>query len=219
MKDNFRTLALQYQNKSFNLNYSHSMKKTLLITAISFLIFSFSSCKKDEPIVPKPKAEFTFIVGANGKVLFQNVSTDADDFTWNLGDGVTNESPDYFTHQYVQNRTWQVSLTAKGKGGSDIIVKTVYINNVLGNLMIYKKFSSRNRNINVYIDGNFVGAVDGSYYYSTSPSCGNSYSVTVNNLKPGKHKIEAKETGTSPYSWSTDFEVTGGVCNTFGLTI
>lgn len=197
------------------------MKKFTLLT---LLIIGINACKKEDIVIPdpKPKAEFSYIVGADGKVGFTNLSTDAMSYSWNFGDFQTKSTSDKnaFIYQYSKNKNFQVSLTSTGKGGSDVIVKDVYISNVKGNLIVYKKFSTRDRNINIYVDGNYYGAINGSYYYgTTAPDCGNQYSVTINGLSEGSHKVDAKETGVLPNSWSYSASVTGGICSTSGLTL
>lgn len=189
------------------------------------LLIGFNACKKTEIAPtpdPKPKAEFSYYVGADGKVGFTNLSLDATTYKWDFGDFQTKNTSDksLFIYQYSKNKNFQVSLTSTGKGGTDVVVKDVYISNVKGNLVVYKKFSTRDRNINVYVDGSYYGAINGSFYYGTTPpSCDNQYSVTINGLSEGSHKVEAKETGVLPYSWSYNVNVTGGICTSSGLTI
>lgn len=194
------------------------MKKVLFFQLL-LLTTLFFACQK-EKIAPKPKAEFTFLTGVNGKVIFNNLSTDAKTAKWDFGDGSTDVTFDEVLYTYSSNRNYQVSLTVTGEGGTDVIVKTVPISSVKGNLVIYKKYSTRgDRDINVYVDGNYRGFISGKFFYSSAPSCGNANSVTDYNLTEGTHRIEAKETGISPYTWNYTLTVIGGNCNSFGLTL
>ena len=196
------------------------MRKLLLIAIILFINL-FTSCKKDEPIIPKPKAEFQILTGNDGKVLFTNQSIDAQTYVWDFGDGSTSTESVSELHIFPRNKVFQVSLTATGKGGKDVIVKSVIINNLKGNLVIYKVYNSRgNRNIDVYVDGNYYGQINGGLYYdSTPPACSNQYSVTIAGLTEGNHRVVAKETGTLPYSWDYQATVTGGLCIASGLKL
>ena len=102
------------------------MKNSLILLLLISAIFS--SCKKDEP-TPKPTAEFTYTLQDNGMVYFKNVSTNATTYKWDFGNnGTTTEKEPFY--KYNQNKTYQVSLTATGNGGSDVIVKSVTINNI-----------------------------------------------------------------------------------------
>jgi PKD repeat protein len=195
------------------------MKKLMVLLGFSMMVYFMNGCKSVD-VTPKPKAEFTFTVLDNGVVQFNNLSTDATSYEWDFGNNVKRTITDKsLTYQYLSNKSFQVGLTATSSSGSDVIVKTVNVNNIKGRLLIYKRFTTRDRNISVYVDGTFHGSINGNYYYSTAPDCGNIYSVTIDNLSEGSHKIEAKETGVLPYSWSYTATITGGICNTSGLTL
>jgi PKD repeat protein len=192
------------------------MKKILII---STFLLGIISCKKDVVPEPLPKSEFTYVVGAKGKAAFTSVSTNATSYEWNFGDGQTETTKDNFTtHQYQFNRKYQASLTATGLGGKDVKVKEIQVISAVGSLVIYKAFSTRDRNIGVYVDGNFYGQINGSYYFSSAPVCGNQYSITVYDLMDGPHRIEAKETGSNPYSWAIIYNTNAGYCNSQGLS-
>jgi hypothetical protein len=89
----------------------------------------------------------------------------------------------------------------------------------LGNLIVYKATVGGNgRNINVSVDGLAIGTINGGYYFPAAPNCTVSY-CAVAALTEGVHTVLAKEaTGLSPITWSYKVTVTGGVCNTSGLT-
>lgn len=191
------------------------MKKLLLLASVSSIILS---CKNNiEPVTPKPTAEFTYSLGNGGYASFSNVSTNSDNHKWDFGDGQVSflDNPDHF---YIRNGTYQVVLTSNGKGGSDVKVRNIVINSVKGSLVVYKNFSTGNTNINVWVDNNFVGVINGSYYYTSAPNCGNPYSVTATNLSEGVHTITAKQvSGLLPSTWSGTISVIGAGCSSFGL--
>lgn len=169
---------------------------------------------------PKPTAEFTVTNNSSqGLISFSNVSTNSNSYKWDFGDGYgsTEHSP---SHVYSRNGSYSVVMTATGAGGSDVKVRGVYVSNITGSLVIYKAFSTGNTNIYVYVDGNFYGTINGSYYFSTAPSCGDGKSVTATGLSEGTHTVTAKETSLIlPRQWSFSASVIGGVCRASGLSI
>lgn len=192
------------------------MKKLLLL--LLFAPFIFLSCSKEAPI-PKPKAEFTFTIGTNGQVYFKNVSTDANSYNWEFGDFTTSTEKELI-HTYTRNSTFQVSLTATGNGGTDVIVKSITVNNIKGSVVFYKGFSTGSSNISISVDGTYQGALFGNRYYTSSPNCGDFYGVTVSNLSEGVHSFSGKElNGPNYYTWSGTFTITGGKCSSKGLVL
>lgn len=68
-------------------------------------------------VLPPPTAAFTYT--ANGlTVSFVNLSTAADTYLWDLGDGNTS-AEEYPVHTYASAGTYAVTLTANGVCGSD----------------------------------------------------------------------------------------------------
>lgn len=194
------------------------MLKNLFIHAclISLLSVSFTGCKSTD-IQPLPKAEFTYSTSSNGGIVFNSVSTNSTSLFWDFGDLSVSTSP-YVSHTYSRNGSYQVSLTAKGSGGSDVIVKNVTVSNIKGSAVIYKGFNRGKANIDVSVDGTYYGIIIGSYFYSSPPNCGNSYSVTAMGLSEGLHSFTAKEnSGPYYYNWSGTFRVVGGQCTVQGL--
>lgn len=198
------------------LNYN-TMKKLLLL---SLLFISIFSCSKEDIAPPKipAKAEFTYHDQGEGMIAFINGSTNSNLQEWDFGDfqKSSNKNP---IHTYSKNGTYQVKLTAMGEGGNDVVVKNVVVNNLKGSLLVYKKFSNGNSNINVWVDGTFIGIINGGYYFTSAPSCGNGSSVTAYNLSEGQHSVVAKEvTSLFPSTWSTTSTIIGGQCSSMGLT-
>lgn len=168
---------------------------------------------------PKPTSEYTVTNSSQGLVYFLNSSTNATSYKWDFGDGYssTEQSP---SHVYSRNGIYSSSLTSYGPGGFTINIKGVNVTNITGSLVVYKAFSTGNTNIYVYVDGNFYGTINGSYFYSTAPSCGDGKSVTATGLSEGTHTVTAKETSLIlPRQWSFSASVVGGVCSARGLSI
>lgn len=188
------------------------MKNSLIVLLLISAIFS--SCKKDEP-TPKPKAEFTYNLGTNGQVYFNNVSTDATTYSWDFGDFTTSSQKD-LVHTYTKNGIFQVSLTATGNGGNDVIVKSVEVTNIKGDLMVFNNTVTGTDAINIWVDEVYKGFINGRVYYLTSPDCGNSNSVTVLQLSPGEHTVRGQDfLGTK--QWQGKITIIGGKCNKLGL--
>jgi PKD repeat protein len=81
----------------------------------------FTSCE-DAPV---PTAIFSTTIDGM-EVTFTNSSKDADTYSWDFGDGDSSEEMNP-VHTYAENGDYQVSLTAKGEGGSDEMIQTVTI--------------------------------------------------------------------------------------------
>jgi len=102
------------------------MRKTLFLVPISALIIS--SCKK-EAVPAKPQASFTFttftVSGADSEslmvpvddgFLLTNNSTNADSYSWDLGNGVTSQNKE-FSSSYFKSGTYKITLTAINNDG------------------------------------------------------------------------------------------------------
>ncbi len=187
--------------------------------AISFLlVVALVGCQTKEAAKPQPKASFVFQTTTNGIIGFKNTSLNAKTYLWSFGDGSTstNESP---VHKYARNGQFGVSLKATSDEGSDVTTNTITVNDIKADLIVYKSSDGGyNRNIDVSVDGAYIGTIDGRYYYQTSPSCLANYSATVS-LTEGDHTVSAIEaTGLSKTKWGPfKVTVTGGVCNVSGL--
>ncbi len=104
------------------------MKKLIYLIGFLFLLIA---CSDDEEII-SPKACFTYSVdtGSNAMdkyVSFINCSENADDYTWNFGDGniSTETNP---THYYSDDNEFIVTLTASNNSNSDIATDTINVN-------------------------------------------------------------------------------------------
>lgn len=110
---------------------------------MALLVFTFSSCGGDDPVAPKPTADFTFSIDeATGlKVTFTNASENAVSYSWNFGvTGASSnlESPEY---TYTASGAYTVVLTATGSDGSTSSKsKTVALTAVPQNLLINSDF-------------------------------------------------------------------------------
>lgn len=103
------------------------MKKNELIGKLFLfltlgMLMAFVSCQKDDDD-PKPVADFTFEVN-DLEATFTNLSTDAETYAWDFGDGGTSsaESPVYTFSSYG---TFTVTLTATGPGGTSTVTYDV----------------------------------------------------------------------------------------------
>lgn len=104
---------------------------TLIIIALSAIIIT--SCKKDEPV-----ADFTFIIEnkpAPCEVSFTNTSIFASDYYWEFGDGKNSYEKNPI-HTYTSGGTYSVQLKATGEGGTNLITKSISIQNVPTKLKI-----------------------------------------------------------------------------------
>lgn len=90
------------------------MKNYVKIVFTLFLLaVALSSCKKVDP----PVADFIYTIDVL-EVTFDNLSTGAESYLWDFGDGNTSteENP---VHVYTDGGTFTVSLTATNEGGDD----------------------------------------------------------------------------------------------------
>ena len=191
------------------------MKKLLIISSIYFITAIFS-CQKAE-VKPQVKADFIYTISPSGRVTFTNTSTNADSFSWSMGDGTIRDDKTSFTHDFKANKEFQVKLIATREGVSDIVVKPVVINNLLGRLVVYKAFPTdlnKSTNIWVYVDGKYHGIVLGVTNFVTNPpDCGSLDGVPIENLTEGKHQLKCQEVITNGYVWEREITIVAGACN------
>ena len=83
-----------------------------IILPLFLAVVALNSCTEDPP-----KADFIYEIDVL-TVTFENLSTLANSYEWNFGDGNTSteENP---VHVYTDGGTFTVKLTAKGDGGTD----------------------------------------------------------------------------------------------------
>jgi PKD repeat protein len=78
---------------------------------------------------PEPVANFNFSYTGNvapADVSFTNLSTDAEEYRWEFGDGNTSTATSP-THTYLEGGDFSITLTATGKGGESFISKNITI--------------------------------------------------------------------------------------------
>jgi len=78
---------------------------------------------------PQPVANFSYSYTSNvtpADVTFTNLSTDADEYSWDFGDGTTSSSTSP-THTYFEGGNYSITLTATGKGGQSYATKSITI--------------------------------------------------------------------------------------------
>lgn len=184
------------------------MQKSLLITALFLFIVSFTGCKKPEIVEPKPTISFRFIQAEYGIFGFEATSTDADTYKWDFGDGSTDNtlSP---IHAYKKNGSFNVSVTATGKGGSTTTSRTVAVSTVEGGLTFWT--DKGNYSIDVTVDNKYLNTIKSNY--ASVPNCGASGTAYFASLKEGTHTFTAKEVGRAfPNTWTGSVNVVGGEC-------
>lgn len=85
-----------------------------------------------------------------------------------------------------------------------------------GSLVIWTDEDHGCGNLEVYVNGNYVGAITG-YYSSGTPDCGDSYTVTLTGLEPGSYSVKADcEDGTA-YWPSNSITISAGACSSYLL--
>lgn len=180
---------------------------TIIITPLLIL-----GCKTKD-IAPKPKAEFTFTTDTKGGATFTNKSTDSNTYVWDFGDGMNDKTKDV-SHVYTANKTYQVSLTVTGDGGTDVIIKSVPITELKGSIVFYTSYtaSAFRSNPVVYIDGVLSGYINKDYSFQNPPDCGSQNVLTVSNLSEGSHKISIQLNNTFNDIINVSVNIIGGVC-------
>jgi PKD repeat protein len=94
-----------------------------------FISLAAVGCKDKEDPAPKPVANFNFVPDApetGQAVIFTNLSTDAETFKWEFGDGNTSTDRNP-SHTYRAAGTFTIKLVAKGKGGEAEVTKTITV--------------------------------------------------------------------------------------------
>jgi PKD repeat protein len=192
------------------------MKQAILKLSSLIVIFLIGSCQKAD-VKPQVKADFIYTISPSGRVTFTNTSTNADSFSWSMGDGTNRDDKTSFTHDFKSNKEFQVKLTATKEGVSDVAVKSVVINNLLGRLVVYKAFPTdlyKSTNIWVYVDGKYYGIVLGvTNFAANPPDCGSLDGVPIENLTEGKHQLKCQEVITNGYVWEREITIVAGACN------
>lgn len=117
------------------------MKKSFIFAFVAGVAMIAASC---QPKVEAPKARFTYAVDGL-TVTFTNASKDAEEYSWEFGDGTLFSKEENPVHEYAEAGTYTVVLTAKNKGGENKFSQSV---------VVEKKSWS------VKIDGDFADWVD-----------------------------------------------------------
>jgi PKD repeat protein len=99
--------------------FQHFRKATLVLASVAAL----AACRKDEVTSlegPVPTANFTVALNTSQYPVvatFTNTTTDGFIYQWDFGDGSPLASGQNVTHTYKLPGTYQVKLTAAGRGG------------------------------------------------------------------------------------------------------
>lgn len=166
-----------------------------------------------------PIADFSFYISSTtpGLVDFTNTSSYANSYSWDFGDGTTSTDVNP-SHIYLQNGNYTVTLEATGDGGSNSTSNSFDITNVPTEICVWTAlsvFPCSTEVIDVYIDDVYAGSLD--QYYTTTPDCGESGTVTLP-VTPGTHKFAASCASGST-TWGPDYyNVDDGVCYKWELS-
>jgi len=90
------------------------MKKFFIFASVIAAVAMFASCNKGD----KPKARFDYAIDGL-TVTFTNMSKDAEEYTWEFGDGTLFSKEANPVHEYAEAGTYTVKLTAKNKAGEN----------------------------------------------------------------------------------------------------
>lgn len=170
------------------------------------------SCKDDPE--PLPIASFTVNYGSEGEAIFNLSSTYAESYLWDFGDGASSDEK-VPKHTYQKNGRYVVTLTVTGPGGKLVLTEFVQIANITGSVVVFLT-STRNRNVEVYIDEVYKGVITG-YYSNGDPSCGAIYTVTVNDLPVGTYNLRAREVGLNAREWKGEIPIKEKYCEQVAL--
>lgn len=88
-------------------------------------------------ILPKPISAFDFSIDSN-MVSFENLSVDADSFTWYFGDGSILSVEENPTHEYLSSGQYEVVLTASN-GICDSSFTEIILLNLVKNKNLYEQ--------------------------------------------------------------------------------
>ncbi len=104
---------------------------SVVFTFLLSVIFTLSTCTKEDPPEMIPQTKASFDVSNNNciapcEVGFTNKSQNAQSFSWNFGDGTTSTDKDP-SHTYDEDGSYQVTLTASGNQGNNLTQATVTI--------------------------------------------------------------------------------------------
>ena len=103
----------------------HLIKKTKILVLV-ILSISYIGCEDDDVILPVVTAEFTHTISDAGTVTFINTSTNADNYSWELGDD--SNSTEINPIKTYSPGTYDILLTASNvAGASDTFEDTIVI--------------------------------------------------------------------------------------------
>jgi len=113
-------------------NFRALLNSMLILSALILTV----SCGEEMPIITLPTADFDFVVADDnsGLVTFNNLSKDADSYSWDFGDGSgtsTETSPSY---TFAESGNYSVSLRAVNSDGQNAVNMDVSVT-VLANVV------------------------------------------------------------------------------------
>lgn len=151
-----------------------------------------------------PHAVFTATTDIPLTAVFENLSTGAEDFLWDLGDGTTSTvaSP---THVYADAGTYTVSLTAITCDTADAVTQTIEIledetsavEDMSAHIQIYP--NPVGAALQVYttqpISTLFIADLQGRLHYTANNISGVNHTINVGNLSPGLYMLVVERAG------------------------
>ena len=114
------------------------MKKSFLFASFVAMVAILATSCEQKPAGDAPKARFTYEVSGL-EVTFTNNSEGAESYAWDFGDGATDTAANPI-HEYAQEGTYKVTLTAANKSGKKSVSQSVVVEKPLFVLKIDGKF-------------------------------------------------------------------------------
>lgn len=111
------------------------MKKFFIFASFIAAVAMLASCNKGD----KPKARFDYAIDGM-TVTFTNMSKDAEEYTWEFGDGTLFSKEENPVHEYAEEGTYTVKLTAKNKAGESVAEQTISLEKKAWEIKIDGKF-------------------------------------------------------------------------------
>lgn len=205
------------------------MHKLRLIAAFNLVSISLclNGCTPNKTI----KAQFTFLKGQGGEVVFTNQTANAAIMMWNYGDDSPVDISSPVTHTFKTNGTFKVTLTVTGKNGvSATVSQTIVVANAIVGSFTFngKQFAGATfithdtwqaSNFDVFINDYSVGA---TYLRINNMPPSSNGSFVVNNghdvNKAGYLNVDLAINGGSNFYSSLSGSLTKTGANSFTLS-
>jgi PKD repeat protein len=120
INDNVHTIWMQDEEPGTSLDFN--APDAFGLNNIRYMGFTEERFNPYPPI-----AEFTYTGEETGEVTFDNISEDAEEFSWDFGDGSPEENDENPTHEYTTSGTYNVCLTATNAYDEDVFCETIQV--------------------------------------------------------------------------------------------